>query len=258
MVKLTNNAFFLKHFGLLLTFLFLTSCAQKKYTVTKVIGKEIIVTDKLTESSEIENIIKPYREKIDRDLNTTLSFAPETLDKNGKWQTPMGNFLSDITLEKANEVFIKREQKSIDFCLLNHGGIRSIIPKGMVTARTAYEIMPFENSAVVMAIPGSVIAEIATYIVAEKKPHPLAGMSFSIDTNGQPTAIQVNGKPVENDKIYYCITSDYLANGGDNMLFFKKSIQKITLDYKLRNIIIDYFKSNKEIKASNQIRIKEL
>lgn len=258
MIKLTNNTIVLKHFGLLLTFLFLTSCAQKKYTVTKVIGKEMTITDKLAESSEIESIIKPYREKIDKDLNTVLSFAPETLDKNGKWQTPMGNFLSDITLEKANEVFVKREHKSIDFCLLNHGGIRSIIPNGTVSARTAYEVMPFENSTVVMAISGAVVAEIAAYIIAEKKPHPLAGMSFSIDQNGQATAIEINGKPIEKDRIYYCVTSDYLANGGDNMLFFKKSVQKFDLDYKLRTIIIDYFKSNKEIKASNLIRIREL
>jgi hypothetical protein len=55
------------------------------------------------------------------------------------------------------------------------------------------------------------------------------------------------------------VTSDYLVNGGDNMLFFKKSVEKYDLDYKLRNIIIDYFKENKVIKANKDIRIsKEL
>jgi 2',3'-cyclic-nucleotide 2'-phosphodiesterase (5'-nucleotidase family) len=34
----------------------------------------------------------------------------------------------------------------MDIVLLNHGGIRSIIPKGEVTTRTAFEIMPFETA----------------------------------------------------------------------------------------------------------------
>ena len=63
------------------------------------------------------------------------------------------------------------------------------------------------------------------------------------------------GKTLEMDSIYYVVTSDYLANGNDNMLFFKKGIQKFDLDYKLRNIIIDYFKENKSIEAKTNIRI---
>jgi hypothetical protein len=39
------------------------------------------------------------------------------------------------------------------------------------------------------------------------------------------------------------------------MLFFKKGIQKYDLEYKLRNIIIDYFKENKSIVANKDIRI---
>jgi 2',3'-cyclic-nucleotide 2'-phosphodiesterase (5'-nucleotidase family) len=148
-----------------------------------------------------------------------------------------------------------REKKSIDICLLNHGGIRNIIPKGDITARTAYEIMPFENTAVVIALKGAQVLEIANYIISEKKPHPLKGMTFTIDKNNQPTAILVNKIPLDINKIYYVATSDYLSFGNDNMLFLKKGIQKFDLDYKLRNIIIDYFKENKIIVANKDNRI---
>lgn len=257
MVNLTNYNIVLKQFVLLLTFIVTISCAEKKYAVEKIVGKQININEKIQESTEIEKIIKPYREKIDADLNTVLSFAPETIDKNGKWQTPMGNFLSDITLEKSNVIFEKRENKKIDFCLLNNGGIRSIIPKGNVTARTAYEVMPFENSTVVLEISGKVIIEIADYIVSEKKPHPLSGMTFAISPEGKPSNIRIDNQKLDETKTYYVVTSDYLANGGDNMIFFKKSSQKIDLDYKLRNIIIDYFKSHKEIIANTNQRIIE-
>ena len=255
MVKLKNYNVVLKHFVLLLTFTAFISCAEKKYAVTKIEGKEIGITDKNSEVVEIENFIKPYRDKIDADLNKVMANAPETLDKSGEWQTSMGNFLADITFEKTNKVFQLREKKSIDICLLNHGGIRSIIPKGNVTARTAYEVMPFENSAIVIGLKAEQILEIVSYIISEKKPHPLKGLTFSIDKNNQPKNILGNGNPLENDKVYYVVTSDYLSNGGDNMLFFKKGIEQYNLDYKLRNIIIDYFKENKVITANKDIRI---
>lgn len=255
MVKLKNYNVVLKHFVLLLTFIFVISCAEKKYAVTRIEGKEIGVTDKNSEVAAIEDFIKPYRDKIDEDLNKVLATAPETLDKTGEWQTSAGNFLADITFEKSNPVFEQREKKSLDICLLNHGGIRSIIPKGNVTARTAYEIMPFENSAIVVGLKSEQILEMVNYIISEKKPHPLKGLTFTIDKNNQPKNILVNSKALESNKTYYVVTSDYLYNGGDNMVFFKKGVDVYNLDYKLRNIIIDYFKENKTIVASKDIRI---
>ncbi len=152
-------------------------------------------------------------------------------------------------------MFLKRHQKTVDICLLNHGGIRSIIPKGNVTTRTAFEIMPFENSLVVIALKGEQILELVDYFIVTKKAHPLAGMTFTIDKNNQPKNILVQGKTVEKEAIYYVATNDYLSNGGDNMNFFKKGIQKFDLDYKLRNILIDYFKEVDTIPVTKDVRI---
>ena len=255
MVKLKNYNVGMKHFVLLLTFISLISCSSRHYFVSKIEGKKIEITEKQTGVAEIENYIKPYRENIDKDLNEVLAYCPNILDKSGEWQTNIGCFLADITLEKSNTIFLKREQKSIDVCLLNHGGIRTIIPKGNVTARNAYEVMPFENSAVVIGLKGEQLIEIANYIVSEKKPHPLAGMTFTIAKDNSVKNIQVEGNPLELEKIYYVVTSDYLSNGGDNMTFFKKGISRIDTDYKLRNIIIDYFKDVDTLRINTDVRI---
>ena len=42
-----------------------------------------------------------------------------------------------------------------DIVLLNNGGIRSIISKGPISEKTAFELMPFENSIVVVKLKGS-------------------------------------------------------------------------------------------------------
>jgi 2',3'-cyclic-nucleotide 2'-phosphodiesterase (5'-nucleotidase family) len=255
MTKLKNYVALFQHFVIFLTILLFIACVQQKMFVTKIEGKEIGITDKNKEIPAIEEFIKPYRENIDKDLNAILAYAPQTIDKTGEWQTNIGNLLADVTLQKSNLIFNSREKKNIDICLLNHGGIRSIISKGNVTARTAYEIMPFENSAVIVALKSDQITEIANYIITEKKPHPLSGLTFTIGKDKIAKNLVVNGKPLDNEKTYYVVTSDYLANGGDNMTFLKKGINTYTIDYKLRNVLIDYFKEVDTIPVITDKRI---
>ena len=258
MVNLTNNSLKRVYFILLLTFFSLSSCLRPTYYVTNIEGKKINIANNLIQNDSIEEYIKPYRDHIDADLNTVLAYCPENLEKSkGKWQTNIGNFLADVTLLKANTLFLKTENKTIDLCILNHGGIRSIIPQGNVTARNAFEVMPFENSAVVLVLNGKQIVELTQYFISEKKPHPLAGITFEINSNAVQN-INIQGKPIDLNKDYYVVTSDYLSNGGDNMLFFKNASKKFDLNYKLRNIMIDYFKDVDTLQINKDIRIKDL
>lgn len=256
MVKLKKYNGFLKLFVIFLTLFFIFSCSQKNYNLTKIEGKQLPITQKGSETPEIENFIKPYRDHINRDLDSILAYSPETLDKStGKWQTTIGNLMADVCLQRGNLVFKAREKKDIDLCLLNHGGIRAILPKGNVTTRTAYEIMPFENSLIVVALSGNQILDIASYIIKEKKPQPLSGMTFTISKDNIAKNILIQGKPIDLSKTYYVVTNDYLANGGDNMSFFLKATQKFDLNYKIRNVLIDYFKEVDTIPVKNDVRI---
>jgi len=255
MVKLKNYNVGIKYFVLFLTFMACVSCKPKKFFVTKIEGKEIGITNQNKEVPAIEDFIKPYRDHIDKDLSRVLAYAPQTIDKSGEWQTPMGNLFSDVAFRKGNRIFKTREYKNIDLVLLNHGGIRSIIAKGDVTARTAFEIMPFENSLVVVALKGTQIMEMIQYLIAEKKPHPLSGMTFTIAKDNTSKDILIQGKPIDLETVYYVGTNDYLANGGDNMLFFKKGLQRFDLDYKLRTILIDYFEEVDTIPMITDTRI---
>ncbi len=256
MVNLKKYNGVLKLFVIFLTLFFLGSCAKQNFYVSKIEGKRITITNKETQNQQIENYIKPFREHINKDLDSVLAYCPETLDKNdGKWQSTIGNLMADVTLQRGNLVFKAREKKQIDLCILNSGGIRAILPKGNVTSRTAFEIMPFENSLVVIALKGEQIYELVDYFVATEKPHPLSGITFTIGKDKRAKNILVQGKPIEKDTIYYVATNDYLSNGGDNMNFFKKSVQKYDLDYKLRNVLIDYFKEVDTIPIIKDVRV---
>ena len=256
MVNLKKYNGVLKLFVIFLTLFFIVSCAKQSYHVSKIEGKRITITDKETQNQQIENYVKPYREHINKDLDNVLAYSPVTLDKSdGKWQTTIGNLMADVTLQRGNIIFNAREKKDINLCILNNGGIRSMLPKGNVTTRTAYDIMPFENGLVVMALKGEQIFEMVNYFIATQKPHPLSGITFTIGKDNVAKNILVQGKPVDKNTIYYVATNDYLSNGGDNMNFFKKGVQKYDLDYKLRNVLIDYFKEVDTIPVINDVRI---
>lgn len=259
MIKLVKNSRFFTSFLPVISLLLLVSCAAKKNYNYRIEGKQIPITKEFGETQPIEDFVAPYRNHINKDLDNVLAYAPETMDKSkGEWQTTIGNLLSDLVIEMGNPVFQLREKKNIDVCLLNHGGIRSIIPKGDVTTRTAFEIMPFENSLVIVELKGQQIREMADYILKERKPHPLSGLEIVFDKKTMMVkSLTIHNVPVDDNKIYYVATSDYLSNGGDKMDFFKKTTKVYDMEYKLRNMIIDYFKKVDTLPIPSNKRIIE-
>jgi len=55
----------------------LSSCKQDYY-LTKIEGKQIAVSDTLEKDASYEDMIKPFRESVNKDLDNVISYAPET------------------------------------------------------------------------------------------------------------------------------------------------------------------------------------
>ena len=224
---------------LFLLFLTVENC-EPKYILSE---NKIEINKDINDDGEVIDFIKPYKKNIDKHMDSVLSYAPIDYDKkNGLLNTAIGNMMADVTLNLSNPIYKARTNKNIDFVLLNHGGIRSMISKGDITLRTAYKVMPFENSVVVCELNGEDVYELINYLTLNKKAHPISGINIVLDKNYNLMEAKINGKRIEKNKIYSVATSDYLLNGGDKMTFFSKSKKNTTLDYKIRNVLIDYFK----------------
>lgn len=206
-------------------------------------GNRIEVNNNVKSDKEIVEFITPYKNKVDSKMDSILAYSPTNYDKkNGLLNTAIGNMMADVALKLSNPVYKARKNRDIDFVLLNHGGIRASISKGDITTRTAYNVMPFENSMVVCELDGETVEELINYLKLSKKAHPISGINIVLDNSYNLIEANVNGKEISKNKIYSVATTDYLLNGGDKMDFFKKSKENTILDYKLRNILIDYFK----------------
>ncbi|TXG39380.1 hypothetical protein FUA22_05770 [Seonamhaeicola maritimus] len=233
----------LTHLFFLLIFLMFSSCKEQKPQLIKIEGQQIQITDSISFNEEIESFIKPFREHIDSDLDSVLAYSPDTYTKDDtELNTAIGNLMVGIMFSEGNPVFRKRTEANIDIVVLNRGGIRAAIPKGSITERTAYKVMPFENKIVVAGLKGDKIYDIVEYLVTRKQAHPILGLKIILDKGYNLIESSINGEQIDKNKTYYVATSDYLYNGGDNMTFFKPNESYENLDYKIRNAMIDYLK----------------
>lgn len=222
-------------------------------------AENISVSKEIEPLKEIEETIKPYKLELDNSMNQVLSFSIDSYSKKeGDYNTAIGNMMADAVFERANPVFKSRTGHDIDMVLLNHGGIRSVLPKGNVTTKTAYKLMPFENSVVVTVLKGSVILEMTEYLKKAKKAHPIAGLELVLNSDDSFYKILINGEKIDVSKTYFVATSDYLYKGGDRMDFFKKSDSLYNLNYKIRNVLIDYFLKKDTLRPSRDQRFIKL
>ncbi len=237
---------------LILSFL---SCKNSNNLIDTIEGKRIAIDTSLKGDASIENFIAPYKEYLNKTLDSTLAYNPISINKSqGELNTAIGNLMADIIMEQVNPVFRSRTGKEIDMVLLNYGGIRSDLPKGAISARSAYRLMPFENEVVIVELSGKKIMEMLQYLERARTAHPVSGIKIETDKNFKITSATINGEEIKENRTYLIATSDYLQQGGDNMNFLMDPVNLFGADYKIRNAIIDYFMKIDTVKAGRDDR----
>ena len=233
----------IKHFVIFITIGLTFSCKQQIQNVASMEGNEIRLDTSIPQKDSINAYIKPYRDRVNHILDSTLAYAPKKITKvDGPYNTTAGNLLADIVFSEGAPIFKSRTGKNLDFVFLNHGGIRSIISQGKVSARTAFEVMPFENTIVVIELSGKSVKKLLAYLLESGMAHPISGMQIVLNTDNTLASVKIQDKPFDENRTYFVATSDYLAAGGDSMIFFKEALSVTTIDYLIRNAMIDYFK----------------
>jgi 2',3'-cyclic-nucleotide 2'-phosphodiesterase (5'-nucleotidase family) len=167
--------------------------------------------------SSIYYTILPYKTELDAQMNTVLCYSSKDMRKS-KPESLLGNWTSDVCLEMAQELY----SDDIDLSFFNTGGLRSPLPQGDITKRDLFKLMPFENELVVLELNKVEMLDLKSY--------------FNI-TEGQPIAFADNF--TLNDTLFLVLTTDYLANGGDKMKFFKDKTQH-KVGVKMRDALINY------------------
>lgn len=202
-------------------------------------------------SNPVDAFIKPYRDSVSVLMDVPISVAEGPLTKERPGGS-LGNFFGDAILAIAQE-----QDNRVQMAITNYGGLRvNRWGQGAILVRNVYELMPFDNTLVVLDVPGSVLQQWMAHM-AKMGGWPIAGVCVRADTfqNTYQLSNCSNSETVGIDaqKTYRVATSDYIANGGDRCDFLIGLKQQNT-GLLLRDALLQYLKQTKSIQPNSQNR----
>lgn len=215
----------------------LYSCA-KKTSISKTQESHIVI-NKTEIDSSIYKVLLPYKHTHDEQMYAVIAKSEDVLLK-ADIESTLGNFFCDAVIYETKKL-LGKDSSLLDVAIFNKGGLRNSLPKGNITIGNIFELMPFENELILLKLNGTQFKDMC-YKIVEKGGIPIGGMRL-IMKGTTPTDITINGKAFDETKDYWVVTSDYLANGGDNYTFFKEAKEKKIMNMLLRNVIINYCES---------------
>jgi 2',3'-cyclic-nucleotide 2'-phosphodiesterase (5'-nucleotidase family) len=191
------------------------------------------IASKLAVDTVLQQVMQPYRDSVNKSMDIVIGRVDKTLEK-AQPEGALGNFMADAMLYGAKH----RMGITADAAFMNHGGIRiNQMAAGEVTRGKIFELMPFDNIVVVQQMKGAVVQQFLD-LIADDKGWPVAGLQFAIK-GGKAVNVRIGGAPLDPNKTYTIVNSDYIANGGSNASMLK-NIPQQNMGYLMRDAIFDY------------------
>lgn len=234
---------FMKNIGFLLI-VFCASCIAcstiKPYSVE---SKGFLTpgnSNFLAEDSLVISEIDPYKTQMLQTMSEVLAVSAQSMEK-GQPESLLGNFVADACFSRISKATSMQSKLKAEFCVLNNGGLRSALPQGNITLKNCFELMPFENELVILTLTAESTLELINFI-ASKGGVPVSNIQMKINGTSAESVL-IDGKPVDYQKQYSVLTSDYLANGGDDMKMFQKAVAIEKTGLKVRDAIVEHLRN---------------
>jgi 2',3'-cyclic-nucleotide 2'-phosphodiesterase (5'-nucleotidase family) len=224
-------------------FFLLTACGPKQIAEYTSNNQKI---DSSIVSNSLDSLISPYREKLNEEMMQVIGYSDSNLLSYAP-ESPLSNFVADVVFQRGLEFLQQLDLSSgasNTFCMLNFGGIRSAINKGEITIATIYELMPFDNTIVVLQLRHDLVPELLKALI-ESGGQPVSNAQLRYDKNG--VHFYIGGLEYTWTENVFVITSDYLANGGDKMDFFKNHMTRWDTGILIRDVLLDHISKQKTI-----------
>lgn len=226
------------------TRIYLANTASRNYRIDKV---------SYAQDTAVAGILAPYRLQIEATMNQVIGTCEEEL-KKARPNSSLGNFIADAIQEAAIQ-----SGYASDFAIQNYGGIRiPYLAKGPVTVGLMYELMPFDNTLVVVDLKGTEVQQLLDHIAGDNGWPVSKNVNFKLYF-GKASEIKINQKDLSPEGIYKVAMPDYVAMGGDNLNFLKQASGYNTQKL-IRDILIEHVKAlttiGKSIIPDNTIRIQ--
>jgi len=208
------------------------SCGPKNFVYQM---RTLPVSFNTAKDSAMLAFIAPYKDSLKAFTagivgRTDTGYFPERPSSN------LSNLCADLVFGFADSCLKSQSGFPVDMAVLNMGGLRTALPKNEITMGNMYEVMPFENSVVLLKLSGSAVDSLFRHII-RRGGEPVSGLKLEVDEKQKYTA-WLGQRRFDSRRDYWVATSDYLAFGGDGFSMFKSPMQIIYLKRTVRDVLI--------------------
>ncbi len=225
-----------------LTTLLVVSCNSYKQSERQSQEKRVIrMTGTIVEMNqaqgthtEMQALVDKYKVSLDSEMKEVLGTSAEFM----QYKRPE-SLLTNLTSDVMKKYGDKHLPKGADVAIVNVNGHRANMPKGQITMGNLFEIYSFDNTITFLELKGEDLAKIFE-AYARIGGAGISSNAHLVVKDKKIKSATLDGKPIDNDKVYNVVTLDYLADGNDNMNAFKNAVSMNNTGITVRDIMIDY------------------
>jgi 5'-nucleotidase len=170
---------------------------------------------------------------------------------SGRGESGVGNYITDA----------QREAVGADVGFMNSHGIRADKSAGQFTKQDLFEVLPFRNLLATFEISGKQLKDVVIYYLTQHPSIQTSGLQIewkpAADGGVEFVKFLVNGKPVDDQKIYIAAASDYMAGTSKEYLGIEH-LKTTYLDQTLFSVVEKKIRADKEISSVIEARIKKV
>ncbi len=207
-----------------------------------------LLHDQFSPDPGMQEIVEDYRQVAEAGMDEVIGEALQEIPR-GSAEHPLGRLVADAMLQMTGA----------DVALMNRGGIRAVIPRGPVTSRMVYEVIPFEEELYLIELTGAALLEILeTGMQGRRRDMEIAGLTaYRNQASPDGSKIEdplVSGDPLDPGLNYTFVTTGYLAQGnvGYDIL---REFETIPAGLSLLEAVVEYITMTSPLRPDNNTRI---
>ncbi|HMM16486.1 MAG TPA: 5'-nucleotidase C-terminal domain-containing protein [Petrimonas sp.] len=232
---------------LVLAAILLISCNSHQYQISSMNGTVVEMNSRFdaNPNKKMEALVRNYKTELDREMNEVIGTSAQLLDY-GRPESLLTNFTSDVMKIYGDEHI----SGGADVAIMNVNGHRANMPKGKITVGNLYEIYSFDNAITFLELKGTDLKKIFDSYAWIGG----AGISSNVRLiikDRKVQSVTVDGKPIDENKVYTVSTLDYLADGNNDMDALRNALKTTNTGITLRDVMINYVKE--QTRQGNEI-----
>jgi 5'-nucleotidase/UDP-sugar diphosphatase len=210
--------------------------------------------DEVPDDPKMVEVIKKWKDKLKTITEEKVTTTTEPLTRSYGEESVMGNMVADAILNAHPE---------FDFAVTNSGGLRQDIDAGPVTVGELISAFPFPNTVVQLEMKGSDLrkmfehgASLTNGILQVSK-----GVEMTYDESkpvgSRVIRCNIKGVPLDDNRTYKILTANFLADGGDGFLVFKKTLSYKNTGVEILQAMVRYLKQFDTYQPKIEGRVKK-